>query len=203
MSDNDETSPDNVVRVAFGAPREAEIPADPTAAEKLEIFTRLIDAGMVLVNLDARQPGVRVPPMYEGDAQLGLNFSHRFGLDDFAYDERGVRATLSFQGAGHFCDVPWGAVFMVRSYVTGEVVLFPASLPPEIAPLLEGIEPHLNAARPGDEDDTQRLLPRMVTPQQTDEAAGPDDDGAEGSGDDEPPDDDGPRRPPGLRLVKS
>lgn len=198
MSQNDETPPDNVVRIAFGAAPEVDAPPDPAADEKLEIFTRLIEAGMVLVNLDTRAPGARVPPQHVGEPQLGLNFSHRFGLDDFSYDERGVRASLSFQGRPFFCDVPWGAVFMLRSYVTGEVVLFPASLPPEIAPLLEGIEPHLTAARPeaderSEEDETERELPRSVPV-----ATAPD------AGSDDEPDGDGggPRRPPGLRLVK-
>lgn len=129
--------PDNVVRVAFGAARPIRADACPRAAEKLAAFTRLVDAGMVLVHLDTRVPGARVPPQYAGDVQLGLNFSHRFGLGDFVFDDVGVRASLSFQGQPFFCDVPWSAVFMMRSYVTDDVALFTESMPRELARLLQ------------------------------------------------------------------
>lgn len=147
MSENDDQTTDNVVRVAFGGPTLA-VRSDPADRDKLEVFSKLIDQGMVLVSLDARPEAVAVPPQHKDNLQLALNFSHRFGLDDFAYDERGVRASLSFNRQPFFCDIPWSAVFLMRSQVTGEVVLFPSSLPPEMAPLLAGIEEQIHDGQP-------------------------------------------------------
>lgn len=136
---------DNVVRVAFGAARPMRADACPRAPEKLAVFTRLVEAGMVLVHFDTRVPGARVPPQFAGDVQLGLNFSHRFGLPDFVFDDAGVRASLSFQGQPFFCDVPWSAVFMMRSYVTDDVALFSESMPRELAKLLQQAETESDA----------------------------------------------------------
>lgn len=136
---------DNVVRVDFGKKREGtqtrreipipkatDLPEDPTAPQKLEAFTKLIEMGMTMVTVDSRRPGVVVPPVHQGEIQLNLNFSLRFGIDDFRYDEDDVRASLSFGGIPHLCILPWSAVYMVRSHVTDDVAVFPNSLPPEL-----------------------------------------------------------------------
>lgn len=216
---DDRKDKDNVVHVAFGAVKKSVIPEDPIAAEKLEHFTRLIDAGMVLVSLDTRKPGVSIPEGFRGDPQLGLNFSHRFGISDFDYDEQGVRATLSFQGNGHYCDIPWGAVFMLRSYVTDEVALFPDTVPPELASMIDRLEADAErvevdpearssaATRDGQDEETSAPEPVTVgaeaasrfvegSDEDDDRHDGVDDAGTEGGSDSAP-------RRPGLRLVKS
>ncbi len=205
-SDDDDEG-GKVVRLDFKKAREEREqrrePEDPWAAQKLQAFERLIDEGMVLVTLDSRRPGVSVPPHHQGDVQLGLNFSHRFYTGDFAYDERGVRASLSFRGEPFFCDIPWSAVFMLRSHVTDEVFLFPASVPEELEDMLRHIEDQLEAQRetqePGDDDaPTASLKEAGFGP--GDNGSGPSDDSRDGSGpDDDDPDDDGG---PGLKLVK-
>ncbi len=91
---------------------------------KYEVFQRMIEEGMVMVTLDTRVEDVSVPPKYEGLPELRLNFSHMFHIDDFDYDTSGVRASLSFEGTRHFCDVPWEAVFMLYSHESGDVVVF-------------------------------------------------------------------------------
>ena len=214
MTEKDDAPPDNVVRVAFGAAKPMRADACPRAEEKLAFFSRLIESGMVLVNLDTRVPGAVVPSQFAGDVQLGLNFSHRFGLSDFEYDTRGVRASLSFQGQPVFCDVPWSAVFMIRSYVTEDVSLFSESMPRELAKLLQDAE-----TVPEDESESQKTSGDESLP--ADEATSADEMSAEygneseGSTEELPsdkdvaPDDDEPSPPPdgkgrpGLRLVKS
>ena len=94
--DKEPTKVDNVIRVAFGKTEES---TDPDAAKKLEAFTRMIDEGMVMLTLDARKESVAVPEGHKEELQLALNFSHRFGLDDFEFDLKGVRASLSFGGS--------------------------------------------------------------------------------------------------------
>lgn len=131
---------DNVIHVQFGAPRVAEPPAgppfydpstlepDPLATKKLEIFEKFIDLGMVSVTLDPGGPGVSVPDQFVGRPQLVLNFSHRFYIDDFTYDEHAVCASLSFSGQPFYCVVPWIAVQVLLSHHDNAVAVFDAEL---------------------------------------------------------------------------
>lgn len=152
MTDNDDDNApaDNVVRVDFGAARRpkakppAAVRAPPPAAtelgterpEKLRMFARLIEKGMVMVTVDTRVVEVRVPTRFAGELQLNLNFSHRFGLEDFDYDDVGVRGSLSFGGTPFHCELPWHAVYGMTSHVDGERLLWPDSFPKELVSLL-------------------------------------------------------------------
>jgi stringent starvation protein B len=144
---------ENVVRIDFAARRQrrehqqqqqqrladaarlrppaADLGAD--RPEKLRMFARLIEQGMTMVTLDARQPGVRVPSNLSQELMLNLNFSLRFGIDDFAYDDDGVRASLTFQKMPFFCEIPWAAVYQMTSTVNADRMVWPDSLPAELA----------------------------------------------------------------------
>ena len=150
-NDDDNAPADNVVRVDFGAARRPKakpaaqhVKAPPPSAtdlsaerpEKLRMFARLIEKGMVMVTVDTRVAEVRVPTRFAGELQLNLNFSHRFGLEDFDYDDVGVRASLSFGGSPFFCELPWVAVYGLTSHVDGERLLWPDSFPKELVSLL-------------------------------------------------------------------
>lgn len=137
----------NVVRVDFAAkkqkppmpalkqpPSSAEL--GPERPEKLRMFARLIERGMVAITADARRDNARVPSRYASDLELKLNFSHKFGIGDFFYDDDGVRASLSFQGQAFFVDIPWTAVYGMLSHVDGERMIWPDSLPQELKALL-------------------------------------------------------------------
>lgn len=136
------TEKDNVIRVNFGAgvveppPPEPEEPASPEAAEKLAIFTEMVAEGTVMVTLDTRVSGVIVPPDFQGNLQLNLNFDHDYGIRDFDYDSQGVRASLSFGGVNKLCDIPWDAVYILRNEASDDAVAFPESLPPELQALI-------------------------------------------------------------------
>lgn len=148
MSDE---SLDNVIRVDFGAassaaqprgelrevhePSEAEVTAEQSA-EKTRIFGELIELGTVMVTMDARPDSVLVPDEFKDEFRLNLNFCFSFGIPDFEFDDRGVRASLSFGGVDVRCEVPWDAVYMLRSHVKNDVVLFPNDFPPEMVALL-------------------------------------------------------------------
>lgn len=136
---------DNVVRLDFkraskpqpAAPGEPQLVAGRGGAdEKLRDFTEMIERGMVMVTLDARRFGVRVPPRFAGELELRLNFSLRFQVADFRYDGRGVRASLSFQGTAFFCDVPWTAIYQLRSHVDNQVRLWPDDMPDELIAMI-------------------------------------------------------------------
>lgn len=134
---------DNVIHVNFGqassragepeerAPGEGgleELPADPLARKKHDIFSKFIEEGMVSVTLDPRGEGVCVPPQFDQRPELVLNFSHRFFIDDFTYDERAVCASLSFSGQPFYCVVPWSAVKLLHSSHDNSVAVFDADM---------------------------------------------------------------------------
>lgn len=135
---------DNVIRVDFGAqapvPPAEEPPLEVPAGhdEKLGVFTDMIEKGTVLLTLDARHPGVQVPPQFADQMRLNLNFCYLFGIPDFEFDQRGVRASLSFGGVDTWCDISWDAVYMMRSHVENDVMLFPQSIPPEMLAFVTG-----------------------------------------------------------------
>ena len=144
---------DNVVHVDF---RNRAAASEPEAdsgglesgeASKLESFAGMVEHGMVMVMFDTRAPGVDVPRNCCGTPQLHLNFSHRFRLPDFEYDEDGIRGTLSFDEGDHRCVIPWDAVYGLSSQTLDERLAYPESFPPELLALLPEI------AGPGPEDD--------------------------------------------------
>lgn len=137
---------DKVVHLDFGrettkrSPRPSAAkgaPEDPQDRVKYEVFSNMIDQGMVMVTLDTRRENVVVPPKFQGFSELRLNFSYEFHLDDFEFDARGVRASLSFQGTRHLCDIPWKAVFMLYSHATAKVAVFEPEEGQELQALTE------------------------------------------------------------------
>lgn len=78
-------------------------------------FERLLQGGVVALHLDARHPGVQVPPRFASDPWLVLNFSWRYNLPDFTFDARQVEGSLSFGGRPFFCVIPWPAVFAMSN----------------------------------------------------------------------------------------
>ncbi|QED26875.1 hypothetical protein FRD01_06390 [Microvenator marinus] len=137
MSDNPEGK---VIHVAFGAARnpepEVQEPVSEEAKHKLEVFSELIESGIVMVTLDTRVEGVHVPQQFAGMPQLHLNFSYDYQIPDFDFDGEGVRASLSFSGVNTFCEIPWDAVYMMRPETIEDSVVFPMSFPQEILDML-------------------------------------------------------------------
>lgn len=146
---HEEQLPQNVIRVNFGQQRATSAPAieeptleappehpydisqfpeDPLALKKLDIFKQYIENGMVSVTLDPRIKGVSVPPRFADRPELVLNFSFRFFIDDFAFNEHAVCASLSFSGRPFFCVVPWAAVKMMLSHHDNAVAVFDAEM---------------------------------------------------------------------------
>jgi hypothetical protein len=143
MSD-DEQPADNVIQVNFGQPRPkpgakpapakkaplvpkydaSQFEEDPYAAKKLEVFSRFIEESKVAVTFSTFWPGVSVPAQFMKRHELVLNFSHRFLIEDFTYDEHAICASLSFGGEPFYCVVPWAAVRMMFCHATNEAISF-------------------------------------------------------------------------------
>ena len=145
---------DNVVRVDFKRktyveddspvekpkeeppPEEEERSSSADDSEKLTLFSSMLEDGLVLLTFDTRAEGVSVPDHFTGTPQLHLSFSYRFQVEDFVFDEDGVRATLSFNSGDHACVVPWDSVYGMQSRERHEKVVFPTSFPAELLALL-------------------------------------------------------------------
>jgi len=95
---------------------------------KREALERLLGQGMVMVHLDARRPGVRVPPALRRDAKLCLNLSYRFASHDLSVTDERIGCTLSFSGQPYYCELPLDAIFAARSHVSGEGLVWADSL---------------------------------------------------------------------------
>ena len=220
MSETDDPGelPDNLVRVQFGQGKKRAQPEPPPPGEKLETFQRLIERGMVMVTLDSRRTGVRVPAKFAGDMQLALNFSLRFGVADFMYDTRGVRATLTFGGQPTFCDVPWTSVYAMRSHVDNQALLWPEDLPSELLEMIPDAKAVLEQRKLEREKREAEGKPNpakateVATPTEAPKAVEPPHDlephksTATQAPSDAPTDNDDPPEPPkrpGLRLIRN
>jgi stringent starvation protein B len=103
-----------------------------TDAEKQAQMLHLLKLGTVMVFLDARREGVRVPEHFAKDFQLRLNFDYAFEIDDFRVLPNCIEATLSFNQNQFFCVVPLSAVYLMVSHGSQVGSLYPESVPHEM-----------------------------------------------------------------------
>ena len=159
---------------------------DDRASEKKDRLLAALERGLVMVHLDARRPGVLVPPDLRCESHLRLHLSYRFVPPDLSVGEWGIRSTLSFSGKRFTVAIPWSALFGITSKVTHEWWMFPEDMPTELTQIPP---PTLRAA-------AAVPPPLEVRPVALREV-----DGERKSGDAE--DGDAPRDRPKLRLIKS
>jgi stringent starvation protein B len=107
---------------------------DDRTPEKKERLLAALARGKVMVHLDARRAGVRVPPELKTESHLRLNLSYRFDPSDLSVSEAGVHCTLSFSGTRFTVAIPWNAIFAITSQSSGErdFWMFPEDMPPEL-----------------------------------------------------------------------
>ena len=98
---------------------------------KWGLFAELLQEGVTTLHLDARRPQVRVPSHLANEPWLALNYSYRYGISDFEFDEEAVFASLSFGGRPFACRVPWSAVFAVTNEARTAGLIWQEDLPPE------------------------------------------------------------------------
>ncbi|MBQ9816503.1 MAG: hypothetical protein IJM59_03395 [Proteobacteria bacterium] len=88
-----------------------------------KVAEHLLESGVTMVRILRNRPGVELP-QFLNTPIVNLNFSYQYGIDDFAVDERGIRASLSFKGVPHFCNIPWDAVCSILSERTEQVFVW-------------------------------------------------------------------------------
>lgn len=105
----------------------------PRVPAKKQVLLSYLQRGVAMVHVDARQPGVVVPPQYADEAHLRLNLSYRYSIADMEIGEDQVAATLSFGGRPFHCVLPWQAIFGITSQASGDGQVWPEDLPVEVA----------------------------------------------------------------------
>ncbi len=112
---------------------DAALPVDP-ATLKQAVMLELLREGYAFVVLDARRPGVSVPPHLAGNSGLVLQFAYDMPVPirDLTVDQAGIRATLSFQRSPHACVIPWDAVYVLHDG-EGRGVQFPTDAPADLS----------------------------------------------------------------------
>lgn len=103
---------------ALDGKKESEIPPDEVhqlnhkqiKQAKREFFSKALQGGIASLYLDPRVEGVIVPEKLKGSPTLVLNYSYRYHIADFDFDDERVVASLSFGGFPFQCVVPWDAV---------------------------------------------------------------------------------------------
>ncbi|RMG13255.1 MAG: stringent starvation protein B [Deltaproteobacteria bacterium] len=122
--------------------------ADRPRTSKRELLLRLLDAGKVMVQLDARREGVVVPEHLTGQSDLKLNLSYRFAGPMTVEADR-VCAELSFSGHPFLCEVPFSAIYAMVSHTTHDFYFFPTEAPAEaLAAVAEWMEAEHGAGGP-------------------------------------------------------
>jgi len=87
--------------------------------------------------VDARPPGVRVPPFAIRDGQVVLNVAMR-AVADLELGNDCVRFKARFGGVGHVVEVPVGAVLAIYAQENGQGMMFPAEPVEEAAGAPDG-----------------------------------------------------------------
>jgi len=106
----------------------------PERPSKHEAFLALLQEGWTSLHLDARRPGVIVPPHLRAEPHLVLQYGHDLPIPipDLEVDEHGVRATLSFSKSPQRTFVPWTSVYVVTCN-DGRGVLYHEDLPEDVS----------------------------------------------------------------------
>jgi stringent starvation protein B len=106
---------------------------------KRELCEHLLDRGTVMLVLDARRDGVRVPDHLAEDPGLRLNIDYRYGARMEVSDDA-TEATLSFAGEEFDCRLPWESIYVMLSHDSNHPHVFPDDVPRELLDEI-GIEP--------------------------------------------------------------
>ena len=114
-------------------------PVSLLTMNKLGRFQAFIKEHLTALTFDTRVAGVEVPRQFRGVPRLVMNFSHNFHIPDFAYDEQGVRATLSFDTGDFFVQIPWDAIYAMMVPKTKEAAMWDVSVPVELAALIPAL----------------------------------------------------------------
>jgi hypothetical protein len=113
-------------RIASSEPRPART--------KRDVVTSLLARDAVRITLDARRPGIVVPPAQRSERDLVLRVGYKLTppIPDLALDDHEMRATLTFNGKPFLCHVPWSAVYGVAVDGPSETTWWDDAIPADL-----------------------------------------------------------------------
>lgn len=153
------------------------------------IYEWIVDNGMTPhVLVDARRPGVSVPPSTIRDGQVVLNIAER-AVGQLRMDNDLIAFNARFGGVSHAVFVPIDAVLAIYARETGMGM----ALPPDAEVAGDGVESAEDAGGDRQESSAPAVSPLRSVPS---EAASDD------TGDDEPSPTPPPKRGAHLKIVK-
>ena len=154
------------------------------------IYEWIVDNGMTPhVLVDARRPGVSVPPSTIRDGQVVLNIAER-AVGQLRMDNDLIAFNARFGGVSHAVFVPIDAVLAIYARETGMGM----ALPPDVEAAGDGVESVEDAG--GDQQESS--APHAVSPLRSVPSEAASDD----AGDDEPSPTPPPKRGAHLKIVK-
>ena len=101
-------------------------------ATKLGLVRALLARGSVLLHVDPRREGTRLPGYLRELPEVVLEIGRE--LDDLCVDSAGVRGTVTFARIEFACTLPWCAVFAIAGE-DGTVRVFREDTPADLTPL--------------------------------------------------------------------
>ncbi len=110
------------------------LPSDPRGPEKRREILAMLQRGSVLVHLDARRPGVTVPPKHraENDLVLRIGYEMEPPVPDLLVGLDSLSATLTFAGRPFHVIIPWTAVFGAIVEGDEDGTVWNEDVPPEL-----------------------------------------------------------------------
>ncbi len=112
------------------------------APAKKDVMLALLEKAEARVHLDARHPGVVLPPRLIGERHLMLDYAYGFSppIPDLLIDDQGIHATLSFSRTPTRTFVPWEAVYLITDF-DGNGAVWHEDVPPDVLAALEKPQP--------------------------------------------------------------
>lgn len=124
--------------------------------EKKKLFATLLQEGVTALHLDPRRPGVIVPGRFSDQGWLVLNYSYRYNVADFRFNDQVIEASLSFGGQSFYCRVPWPAVFAITDSSRQRGRIWHDEVPADVDSAIGGGEAKPPVARGGPRRDPTR-----------------------------------------------
>ncbi len=141
--------------------------------EKKQVLLEALDAApTVMLHLDARREGVKVPDVHRSNYALALRVGYMLSPPiNLSCGDEFVTCTLSFNRTPFYCELPWDAIYAIACD-DGRAAVWPDDIPPEAAARFSGAfagrsDAAAGAERveaPGAEAKAKRTPPRKDKP---------------------------------------
>jgi hypothetical protein len=113
----------------------------PSMPDRTAVVLKLLEEGETMLALDARRPGVRVPPQHRSNKALRLILDRSFP-NPIEVTNRGISTRLKFNEKHFDCYIPMEALWAVYHPKTMQGMMWPESMPAEVAAEINSAKTH-------------------------------------------------------------